>query len=163
MEFPLWYSKWKDVYHVNIPNRDNAKRYYLYALPNTSRALTDDYWIGIYDVKRGISERVELYLNPNANENQTNSKQGGFYTCGNNEIWIRNGSLELGMTNSAYTAELTISEGSVLKIEENGKLILNNNTTLRIAAGATLQTADENSILKRGNATVIIEEGAIVK
>jgi hypothetical protein len=162
MEFPLWFSKWTDTYHVNIPYNDNTKRYYLYALPNSSCAITDDYWIGIYDVKRGISERVEFYLNSKANESRNNLKHGNFYTCGSNEIWIRNGSLELGMTHSGYTAELTILKGSVLRIEEHGELILNPNTTLRIAAGGTLQMFSEDSIIKRGNASVIIEEGANV-
>jgi hypothetical protein len=161
MEFPLWFSKWNDTYHVNIPYRNNTK-YNLYALPNTPCVITDDYWIGIYDVNQGIYERMEFYLNPNANESRTNLKHGKFYTCGSNEIWIKNGSLELGMMNSGYTAELTISEGSVLKIEEQGKLILNNHTILRIAAGGTLQMTSEDSILKRGNASVIIEEGAQV-
>ena len=162
MEIPFWFSKWKDNYHVNIPYRDVTKPYYLYALSGSSLALTDDYRIGIYDASKGVSERVEFYLNPKANESRTNIKHGKFYTCGGNEIWVRNGSLELGMTNSGYTAELTITEGSVLKIEEHGKLILNNNTTLRIAAGGTLQMTSEDSIIKRGNAAVIIEEGAQV-
>jgi hypothetical protein len=162
MEIPFWFSKWKDTYHVNIPFRDNTQQYFLYALPNSSLALTDDYWIGIYDANKGIYERAEFYLNAKANENHTNLKHGKFYTCGVNEIRIRNGSLELGMTNSGYTAELTISNGSVLRIEEHGKLILNQNTTLRIAAGGTLQMTNEDAIIKRRNASVVIEEGAHV-
>ena len=161
MEFPLWVAKWRDNYRVNIPFRNDTKQYFLYALPNNSLALTDDFWIGIYNTK-GSNERVEVYLNPKANTNHTNLKHGRFYTCGSNQIWVRNGTLELGMPNSGYTAELTINENAALKIDAHGAVILNNNTTLRIAAGGTLHLQDKEAIVKRGNASVIVEEGARV-
>jgi len=162
MEFPLWFSKWTDSYHINIPLRDGVQNHYLYALPNTSLALTDHYWIGIYDDTKGIYEKVEFYLNPNANANKTNLSHGNFYTCGGNQLLVRNGSLELGMLNSSYTADLTISDGSLLKIEEHGTLILNHNTTLRIATGGTLHVKKTSSVVLRGNASIIAEEGAII-
>jgi len=162
MEFPLWFAKWTDHYRVNIPIKDGNKVHYLYALPRTSLALTDDYWIGIYNVKKGVNEQVEFYLNPNANSSKTNLKHGHFYTCGGNQILVRNGRLELGMENSNYTADLTINKGSLLKIDEHGTLALNNNTTLRIAAGGTLRIAKSSSVILRGNATIIAEEGAFI-
>lgn len=162
MEFPLIFSKWTDFYHINIPARDDAKQYCLYALQNTSLALTDNYWIGIYDKTKGIYEKVDLYLNPNANSSKNNLTHGRFYTCGGNEILVRNGCLELGMENSKYTAELTISEGSLLRIDEHGKLILNHNTILRIAPGGTLHLKSKDAIILRGNASVVVEEGGSV-
>ena len=162
MEFPLWFSKWTDSYHVNIPLRDGEKKHYLYALPNTSFALTDHYWIGIYDMDKGIQERMEFYLNPYANAEKTNLPHGDFYTCGGNQILVRNGYLELGMLNSDYTADLTISDGSLLKIEEHGTLILNHNTVLRIATGGALHVKKTSSVILRGNASIVAEDGASV-
>jgi len=159
MEFPFIFSKWTDHYSVNIPARDDAKQYSLYALPNTSLALTDNYWIGIYDPKKGIYEKMDFYLNPNTNSSKNNLMHGHFYTCGGNEILVRNGCLELGMENSKYTAELTINEGSLLRIDEHGKLILNHNTILRIASGGTLHIKYKEAVILRGNASVIVEEG----
>jgi len=162
IEFPIWFSKWTDSYPINIPMRDGEKKHSLYALPNISLALTDHYWIGIYDMEKGIQERMEFYLNPNANKDKTNLLHGVFYTCGGNEILVRNGVLELGALNSNYTADLTISDGSLLKVEEQGTLILNHNTVLRIATGATFHVKKASSVILRGNASIITEDGASV-
>ena len=162
MEFPIWFSKWTDYYPINIPLRDGVKKHSLYALPNTSLLLTDHYWIGIYDMDKGIQERMELYLNPNANAAKTNLLHGDFYTCGSNQILVRNGTLELGASNSNYTANLTISDGTLLKVEEQGSLIINHNTVLRIASGGTLHVKKASSVILRGNASIITEDGASV-
>jgi len=160
MEFPLIFSKWKDHYKVNIPIRDGEKKYHLYALPNSSLAIIDDYWIGTYDVSRKIDERIEFYLNPKSNPEKTNLIRAHFYTCGKNQILVRNGNLELGMLNTGYTADLTVNDGSLLQIDEHGTLTLNHNTTLRITQGGTLYVKNLGSIVFKGNGSIIVEAGA---
>jgi len=108
-------ESWTDVYKINIPDGTNSNLL-LYARPNTSLALTDNYWIGI-----DPDEPIYMYLNPNANSG--NLSYGNFYTCGGSQILVRNGGLELGMLNTAYTADLTINENSLLRIDKKGKLI----------------------------------------
>jgi hypothetical protein len=154
----LTLSMWTDHYNVNIPIRDGTNNPNLYAMPNTSLALTDDYWIGIDTGSMNIP--VYMHLNPYANGN--NYTHGNFYTCGGNEILVRNGWLELGMPGTGYTADLTINDKSLLRVDAKGKLIVNNNCTLRIAAGGTLYVKNLSSVILRGNANIIVEEGGYI-
>ena len=155
MEIPFIFSKWKDNYQINIPFNENS--YTLYAEKNSSLALIDDYWIGIDEYNR--NKTVYIYLNPSINKEKTNLTHGNFYTCGGNQILIRNGGLELGNPNSKYTADLTISENSLLSVEKKGNLTLNNNCTLHIEAGGTLIIKSQSTVTMLGNATIVVEKG----
>jgi len=157
-EIPFIYSKWTDEYKLNIPF--GKTDYSLYALPNTSLALIDDYRIGIDDKNK--NETIYFYLNPHANSDKTNLKHGRFYTCGENKILVNNGVLELGAPNSNYTADLTINENSLLDIEKKGKLVIYNNCTLRIASGGTVQIKNQSVVTLVGNASIVVEKGGIL-
>ena len=152
-----------DDYWVNIPIRDGTgySTYYLYGR-NSSRAFTDDYWFGIYDASKNMYERFELYLNSQYNSSDPNPPYAKFHTCGWNQILVRNGKLELGGSNGTYSADLTINDKSLLRIDAHGELILNGNSILYIEAGGTLYIKSGATVILRDNASIIVKDGGYI-
>lgn len=161
VEIPFSTVSWTDTYKVNKLNENSIQDYYFYACPNTSLALTDNYWIGVY--QNGCNRVTNLYLNNGYNYTCGNATVGYFYTCGGNQMLIRNGKLELGHINGSKKAELEIGDGSLLMIDADyGQLIINTGSKLKIRSGGTLFIRENSNVILKGTSSIEVESGAFI-
>lgn len=154
-EFDFVKTSWTDQYLISPPVNGDLQNIYLYAKSTAPSTLTDSYWIGYYNTEKKTGKKHNLLINPAANSTKSNPKHGIFQTCGQTEIVIRNGKLEIGGKN--YSAKLIISENSTLKIEALGELIIHEGSTLQIINGGSLIIQEGAKVTKANEGSIVIE------
>ena len=147
---------WTDNYRISSLNESVTNNWLYFVVDNNMHYIIDDYLIGYQS--SADSKYTNAYLF-NLYQGQT----GYFSTCGDdNIINVRYGKLILGYTDD-QKADFSIEDGSILMLSGYGsELTINDGSVLRIKSGGTLMVDQAARINIYGSGHIEVEDGAYI-